>query len=110
MARELVKAADQASDNGGHPAVGKSPEVRLILHQLLWVLYGVDVGVHDSTPVTCGCPILRDGHCGPVWDWDKDMKAVREKVAQEERERHVCGASGFAESGDDCPGCVKAGL
>lgn len=79
ISEELVRAVDEACNNGGSPAAGKSPEVRLILHQLLWILYGTDVAVHDYQP-TCGCAIFRNGHGGCGWDWDKDMAAVRAKV------------------------------
>lgn len=83
IARELVKAIDEACEAGnGHPGAGQSPEVRLILHQLLWILYGVDVSVHDHNP-TCGYQIFREGNTGRSWDWDRDMAAVRAKVEAE---------------------------
>lgn len=91
MARELVKAIDEACDQGGAPEAGKRPEVRLILHQLLFILYGTDVSLHDYKP-NCGYPILREGKDSDGWDWDKDMAAVRATVEAEDAAK--CTANG----------------
>jgi hypothetical protein len=90
MARELVRAIDEACDNGGgHPGTGKSPEVRLILHQLFFVVYGSDLYLSDSVN---DFPVLRDGLHGPKADWDADTAAVRAKVAEEDKS--ACTTSG----------------
>lgn len=39
LARALVKAVDAACDTGGSAKAGESPAVRLIVHQLLFILY-----------------------------------------------------------------------
>lgn len=91
-ARELVRAVDEACDKGGSAKAGETPEVRLILHQLLWILYGTDVALHDVPP-NCGCPIFREGKNGPGWDWDKDMAAVRATV-EAEKAGETCTATG----------------
>lgn len=71
ITRTLVEAIDAAYADGGVNGVADSPAVRLILHQLFYVLYTAELYFDH---------ILRDGINGPPAEWYSDMEACRRAV------------------------------
>ena len=43
VARRLAAAIDEVCGEGGHPAASEDPAVRLIMHQLAYILWKVDL-------------------------------------------------------------------
>lgn len=77
IARSLVSAIDEACEGKGSPGAGSSPAVRLILHQLLYVLYGTEPYLLSKDDA-----VLREGRFGPAAEWGKDMQAVKEEASK----------------------------
>ena len=84
--------------------------MRLILHQLFFVLFGTDLYLSDGLNQF---PVLRDGKHGEKADWDKDMATVRALVEQEAARIVVERAEGnlaAAQSAERYPGGTVGGV
>jgi hypothetical protein len=82
IARSLVKAIDQAAEEGGSRAAGQSPAVRQILHQMFWVMFGTDP--YDAAPCFRDCTWEQDYHACEALA--KQPARVEPQAATERRE------------------------
>jgi hypothetical protein len=64
IARQLVKTIDAVRDL--EVRAKDHPAVRLVLHQLVWIVYGADIAI---------------GSDGPYRTWNEDMDACRALLA-----------------------------